>query len=218
MTPSRHRRPARPCILLLLVLVALALALALCCADAARPHAADNSALTKKKHDDDDDDDDDGPSPSPSPDDDAIAQMKACHAERGKGRDACLAVPHCEFCRSASSLPLPDVCAHDLEAKLMPGVLWECEKDGGDDEPSTLSSSSSSSSSLQEQEQEQEPKNGDACEGLGEPACAASVGVCVWCVASAVPSACYTVDQAKALPPGVFECEAAPSLMAVAAS
>jgi hypothetical protein len=219
-TRAHSRRIGGGALFLLLALIALLSAAAV--ADAARPGGGDPrlaAALQKKKHHDADDDDD-GPAPSPDPsggggddDDDAIAQMKKCHAERGKGRDACLAVPHCEFCTSASALPLPDVCAHELEAKLMPGVLWECEKPEEPGPPSGSSSSSSAAASS---------ANGDACEGLGEPACAASTGVCVWCVAAAVPSSCFTVDQAKALPPGVFTCELPPSIssssVAVAAS
>jgi hypothetical protein len=30
---------------------------------------------------------------------------------------------------------------------------------------------------------------------------------CVWCVSGAIPSACYTPDEARSLPGGVFECE-----------
>merc|ERR1712196_615585 len=29
---------------------------------------------------------------------------------------------------------------------------------------------------------------------------------CVWCASAAVPSSCYTKEDAKGLPPGVFEC------------
>jgi hypothetical protein len=194
MMKTRSRR-CTP-LLLLLLLVVLLLAAATAAAAASRP--APSSDLAKKKHDDDDDDKPPAPAPGPD-DDDPIAQMKACHAERGKGRDACLAVPggHCEYCKPGSALPLPNVCVHTLEAKLMPKILWEC--DAGDD-PSPPADST----------------NGDACEGLHEAACVASKGVCVWCVAAAVPSSCFTVEQATKLPPGVFECGVAPSSSATA--
>ena len=36
---------------------------------------------------------------------------------------------------------------------------------------------------------------------------------CVWCVASAVPSACYTKDNAKNLPSAVFTCDSTDSTL-----
>jgi hypothetical protein len=32
-------------------------------------------------------------------------------------------------------------------------------------------------------------------------------GGCVWCVSRAVPSACYTKEEAERLPPGPFDCQ-----------
>eukprot|EP00887_Chlorella_sp_A99_P000766 scaffold5.g766.t1 len=55
----------------------------------------------------------------------------------------------------------------------------------------------------------------DACEGQkDEASCAATAG-CVWCLAGAVPPACYTEADAKKLPPAVFQCKF-PSLAAQA--
>jgi len=50
----------------------------------------------------------------------------------------------------------------------------------------------------------------DACNGkyTDQESCAADAA-CAWCKASAVPSACYTKEDAKSLPAGVFTCGAA---------
>ena len=48
---------------------------------------------------------------------------------------------------------------------------------------------------------------GDQCEPLAEGACKQTEG-CVWCRCAAVPSACYTSEQAKRLPPAVFQVRA----------
>jgi cathepsin A (carboxypeptidase C) len=54
-----------------------------------------------------------------------------------------------------------------------------------------------------------------SCSQLGEDECGGSQdddGVqCVWCKCSAIPSECLNVEQAKAAPPGVFDCAPAPS-------
>ncbi|GBF91915.1 hypothetical protein Rsub_04639 [Raphidocelis subcapitata] len=46
----------------------------------------------------------------------------------------------------------------------------------------------------------------DQCEPLAQDACAKTEG-CVWCRCAAVPSACFTAEQAKHLPPAVFQCD-----------
>jgi len=43
------------------------------------------------------------------------------------------------------------------------------------------------------------------CHGQSRDFCLRSVG-CAWCDAKAVPSACYTADEAGRLPSAVFEC------------
>jgi len=45
-----------------------------------------------------------------------------------------------------------------------------------------------------------------SCDGLREVACAAAPG-CAWCESAAVPSACYTKEDAAKLPPAVFTCK-----------
>ena len=52
----------------------------------------------------------------------------------------------------------------------------------------------------------------DECGDLGKGSCEGNP-TCAWCVSAAVPSACYTVEQAKRLPSAVFTCEL-PSLVA----
>lgn len=207
-TTALRSRRARLLLPSLALLVLALLLLAATVADAARPAdrcSQQHEGLAKKKHDQDDDD---KPPPAPSPpspgpdDDDTIAEMKACHAERGKGRPACLAVPRCRYCTKKGALPswlpLPALCVHELEARLMPDFLWQCAKEEDEEEEAPVA------------------PNGDACEGLHQGACAASKGVCVWCVAAAVPSSCFTVEQAGKLPPGVFDCGVAPSSSATA--
>ena len=44
------------------------------------------------------------------------------------------------------------------------------------------------------------------CDGLSQTGCTAAPD-CVWCVAAAVPSACYTKADAERLPPAVFTCK-----------
>eukprot|EP00418_Pyrodinium_bahamense_P080461 CAMPEP_0179050298 /NCGR_PEP_ID=MMETSP0796-20121207/20652_1 /TAXON_ID=73915 /ORGANISM="Pyrodinium bahamense, Strain pbaha01" /LENGTH=169 /DNA_ID=CAMNT_0020746793 /DNA_START=60 /DNA_END=565 /DNA_ORIENTATION=+ len=51
---------------------------------------------------------------------------------------------------------------------------------------------------------------GETCEGLTEAACNQDVA-CSWCTAAAVPSKCFSKEDAKKLPPAVFECK--PSLV-----
>ena len=46
----------------------------------------------------------------------------------------------------------------------------------------------------------------DQCHGESQSGCLAQQG-CVWCDARAVPSACYTEDEAQRLPAVVFECQ-----------
>jgi len=35
----------------------------------------------------------------------------------------------------------------------------------------------------------------------------AQTGVCTWCKCGALPSSCWTVENAKKLPPGVYQCD-----------
>lgn len=49
------------------------------------------------------------------------------------------------------------------------------------------------------------PSTRAGCDGLSETRCAAAPD-CVWCVAAAVPSACYSKSDAARLPPAVFTC------------
>merc|ERR550514_2092422 len=44
-----------------------------------------------------------------------------------------------------------------------------------------------------------------SCDGLSEGSCESTSG-CEWCTSAAVPSACHTEADAKALPPAVFFC------------
>lgn len=44
------------------------------------------------------------------------------------------------------------------------------------------------------------------CEALKDETTCAATPPCVWCVSAAVPPACYTADEAKRLPPAVFQC------------
>lgn len=46
----------------------------------------------------------------------------------------------------------------------------------------------------------------DPCENLPQAQC--KPPQCVWCKSAAVPSACFTKEQAQRLPPGVFQCDA----------
>ncbi|KAI8466649.1 MAG: hypothetical protein J3K34DRAFT_55294 [Monoraphidium minutum] len=46
--------------------------------------------------------------------------------------------------------------------------------------------------------------NTDPCEPLTQDVCGKTPG-CVWCRCAAVPSACYQSEQAKRLPPAVFQ-------------
>lgn len=49
------------------------------------------------------------------------------------------------------------------------------------------------------------PLSNDAsCAGKSESTC---TGPCVWCVSRAVPSSCYTLEEAKRLPSAVFTCK-----------
>jgi hypothetical protein len=224
MTTALRSRRARllPPSLALLLLLALLFAAA-AAADAARPAGRDLALAKKKKHDDDDgggggDKPPPGPPSPPAPgpdDDDTIAEMKACHAERGKGRSPCLAVPRCRFCARRGSLPswlpLPALCVHELEARLMPEFLWQCAKEEEEEEEEAEGEEAHAAV-----DSAAVVPNADACEGLPRGSCAASGGVCVWCVAAAVPSSCFTVAQAARLPPGVFDCGVAPSAAAAA--
>jgi hypothetical protein len=55
------------------------------------------------------------------------------------------------------------------------------------------------------------PLYADECFSLeDERACGGAAG-CVWCESAAVASACYTAEQARGLPPAVFDCKALPS-------
>eukprot|EP00416_Gambierdiscus_australes_P010454 CAMPEP_0171145952 /NCGR_PEP_ID=MMETSP0766_2-20121228/147322_1 /TAXON_ID=439317 /ORGANISM="Gambierdiscus australes, Strain CAWD 149" /LENGTH=424 /DNA_ID=CAMNT_0011609857 /DNA_START=45 /DNA_END=1319 /DNA_ORIENTATION=- len=47
-----------------------------------------------------------------------------------------------------------------------------------------------------------------SCEDKDESACGQDAA-CTWCKAAAVPSKCFNKDDAKSLPPGVFECKVA---------
>lgn len=46
----------------------------------------------------------------------------------------------------------------------------------------------------------------DECEGKDKGACDAA-DMCTWCTSAAVPSSCYTREQAKHLPSAVFKCD-----------
>jgi hypothetical protein len=48
------------------------------------------------------------------------------------------------------------------------------------------------------------PNAADKCEPLPQDVCGSTPG-CVWCRCAAVPSSCFPEDQAKHLPPAVFQ-------------
>lgn len=54
-----------------------------------------------------------------------------------------------------------------------------------------------------------------SCDGLAAQEPCNAVDGCVWCVSAAVQPACYRVEEAKLLPPAVFECDAETELAVV---
>ncbi len=54
------------------------------------------------------------------------------------------------------------------------------------------------------------PAVNNQCTDLKKDTCTANHN-CVWCVAAAVPSACYSPEEAKRLPAAVFKCQFPPS-------
>mmetsp|Transcript_28743 Transcript_28743/g.80926 ORF Transcript_28743/g.80926 Transcript_28743/m.80926 type:complete len:98 (-) Transcript_28743:301-594(-) len=47
----------------------------------------------------------------------------------------------------------------------------------------------------------------DQCEPLTTAESCDSTEGCVWCKSAAIPSSCFTKEQAQRLPPGVFVCD-----------
>jgi len=47
----------------------------------------------------------------------------------------------------------------------------------------------------------------DKCHGLPQQQCLKLKDVCTWCTSGAIPSNCYTIQDASKLPPGVFNCK-----------
>lgn len=57
------------------------------------------------------------------------------------------------------------------------------------------------------------PKEPDhACDSYPEQGPCNGAQGCVWCISAAVKPACYPLEEAKLLPPAVFQCDA-PSLL-----
>lgn len=81
-----------------------------------------------------------------------------------------------------------DVCFEAAIAQKLPSKLFTC------DFPAPPPPSPS------------DPGLGTDCQSFKtEDAC--SQGGCVWCVSAAVPSSCYTEEEAKRLPAAVFQCK-----------
>ena len=47
----------------------------------------------------------------------------------------------------------------------------------------------------------------DSCESIGAQADCDAAADCTWCTSAAVPSKCYSSDDAAQLPPAVFACD-----------
>eukprot|EP00877_Chromochloris_zofingiensis_P007111 jgi/Chrzof1/2653/Cz11g24010.t1 len=101
----------------------------------------------------------------------------------------------CTWCKSSA---LTSGCFHEREAKLLPSGVYDCKdkrmaQKGNHKLPT----------------QKADAPTADPCEKLDKAACKDNKQ-CVWCISSAVPSSCYTVAQAKFLPPAVFQCDIKP--------
>ncbi|KAL4519643.1 hypothetical protein Ndes2526B_g01780 [Nannochloris sp. 'desiccata'] len=89
----------------------------------------------------------------------------------------------CELCKMDVSWAKVEFCVSEEIADKLPEQLFTC---GEENPPLQLSS--------------------DECSDLDKHQCEGNAS-CAWCVSAAVPSACYTIEQAKRLPAAVFSCE-----------
>ncbi|KAI3438748.1 hypothetical protein D9Q98_001167 [Chlorella vulgaris] len=102
----------------------------------------------------------------------------------------CALHPECVTCHA--SVGSIDVCMETAIAIKLPTQLFTCDFPSPPFPPD-------------EQPDSDEP-NTDCQSKLDESSCAATQK-CVWCLSAAVPSACYQDDEARRLPPAVFQCK-----------
>ncbi|KAH9257677.1 hypothetical protein BASA81_004135 [Batrachochytrium salamandrivorans] len=103
-----------------------------------------------------------------------------------KTASACDANPQCTWCESYA---IPSACYDLKDASGLPDGVFECHKKSP------------------KQQQQQPPSIAQAsCSVETSSASCNSNSECVWCESFAIPSKCYSVEDAQRLPEGVFTC------------
>jgi hypothetical protein len=95
---------------------------------------------------------------------DSIADQPSCDAAG------------CSWCKSGA---VPDSCKTIDEARALPAAVFDCDH---------LSLADADCDSIADQ---------SSCDAAG----------CSWCKSGAVPNSCKTIDEARALPAAVFDCD-----------
>ena len=110
---------------------------------------------------------------------DAVTAQGSCSTYSAQGD--CDGADRCTWCKSAA---VPSACYSDDDAAQLPPAIFACD----DDEAEVAA-------------------EGGACESIGAQADCDAAADCTWCTSAAVPSKCYSSDDAAQLPPAVFACD-----------
>ena len=123
-----------------------------------------------------------------------------CDAE--SDQSSCDGISKCTWCKSAA---VGERCYLMTEAEALPASIFSCDNLPSKqiEEPKQKESKTLKYIKAMQGDAEcsDEKKDSD-CDG---------VSGCSWCQSAAVPSACYPIDQAAALPPSIFACDNLPS-------
>jgi hypothetical protein len=105
-------------------------------------------------------------------------------------------VTGCTWCRSAA---VKSKCYTLDDAKALPPSIFACDgiSEKVVEEPKKIQVEEKATTILAVAE---------TCSATTQSACDAVTG-CTWCRSAAVKSKCYTLDDAKALPPSIFACD-----------
>jgi len=112
-----------------------------------------------------------------------------------KQQSDCSSTDGCSWCKSTFVPDMANCFPEDIAQHFSP-QLMNCAADTarGDDDVETPDNVHADDSN-------------DKCSGAASDGACKSQG-CVWCESAAVPGGCYTAEEAKALPPAIFQCDA----------
>jgi hypothetical protein len=123
-----------------------------------------------------------------------------CHFYRT--REKCI-LNACYWCKSAA---VPSSCYTKDEASQLPPAVFQCDKEQSSSLLLRTEPEEKTKEKITEVVEEKVTDSETKCHFYRtKEKCI--LNACYWCKSAAVPSSCYTKDEASQLPPAVFQCD-----------